>query len=1031
VKTSSIVESQANAFIAQVLTQPLPPIVVVPVEVPDNIQRPMTVDHVDVDIRIHGFVADTTMTLVFGNPNERVLAGDFYFPLPEGATVSGYALDVEGRMVDGVPVEKEKARVVFEKALREGIDPGLVEYTKGNVFKTRVFPIPARGSRTIRVRFLSELIQNERAALYQLPFNFQENIPEFHLRVAVVHGKTQPEICSDLWKDLQFGAQHDSLVAEVTRRNETMREGLLITLPDVERRRIAVERNDNGHNYFTIFDDPPKDISEEAIIPKGTTIYWDVSASRAGCHDREIQLLKSWFSQFKTGDIQVRLMIFCDTLDKLRSFTVKKGNAESLLKAIAALDYDGGTRLALVPPQNGDAAADADLYFLFSDGLNTLGDEQFSEGFAQPLYIVSDAMTAAHPTLRFLAAQSGGEYFNLTRMGIEDVLPRMGRAGLTLLGVDCDCTEARNVVPGLPIPAHGRVGITGELAGKEAKITLRYGIRGKATATRTYQVREDDAFPGDVLRPYWAQRRLDEWLIQPEQHRATIRELGRAHGLVTPETSLMVLENIDQYVRHEIRPPASWPGLREDYDTRLAQKARAKMRRQEDRIERVLALWRKRVQWWKKSYTYEPGFKYMGPTRPKRRIRDSFRAFSFPFFKLDLDYPSWLRERKEPVESEVPPESISEPTSEQPGEWDDARGFELDTPTFCRPGITPAESGALLKRAVVHETESGPYIQIEPWDPETPYLAAIEKAESGQRYAVYLQQREEYGRAPAFYLDCSDFFMRRNNTKRALRILSNIAELALENAFLLRVLAHRLRQWGRFDDSIAVFEEVRNLRGEEPQSHRDLALVLADRAQTRLDIREDNPAGREDLRRAIELLYHVVMNRWDRSREIELTALIELNRLLTMAKRLGITHAEVDGRLVLPMDLDVRIAMTWDADLTDVDLWVTEPSGEKCMYSHKHTTIGGLLSRDFTDGYGPEEYLLRRAMEGTYCIEANYFESRAPLLTGPVTVQVDVFTNYARSNEKRQSLTFRLGKHQDIYKVGEIQLPKKPYGHVQ
>ena len=59
------------------------------------------------------------------------------------------------------------------------------------------------------------------------------------------------------------------------------------------------------------------------------------------------------------------------------------------------------------------------------------------------------------------------------------------------------------------------------------------------------------------------------------------------------------------------------------------------------------------------------------------------------------------------------------------------------------------------------------------------------------------------------------------------------------------------------------------------------------------------------------------------------------------------------------LDCDVRIVLTWDADLTDVDLWVTEPSGEKCFYDHNRTTIGGMLCRDFTQGYGPEEYCLR------------------------------------------------------------------------
>ena len=33
-------------------------------------------------------------------------------------------------------------------------------------------------------------------------------------------------------------------------------------------------------------------------------------------------------------------------------------------------------------------------------------------------------------------------------------------------------------------------------------------------------------------------------------------------------------------------------------------------------------------------------------------------------------------------------------------------------------------------------------------------------------------------------------------------------------------------------------------------------------------------------------------------------------------------------------------------------------------------TIGGLVSRDFTQGYSPEEYLVRRAAHGMYKIDA-------------------------------------------------------------
>ena len=40
--------------------------------------------------------------MTFYNPQPRAMAGDFLFPLPKGATISGYALDIEGKMLNGV-----------------------------------------------------------------------------------------------------------------------------------------------------------------------------------------------------------------------------------------------------------------------------------------------------------------------------------------------------------------------------------------------------------------------------------------------------------------------------------------------------------------------------------------------------------------------------------------------------------------------------------------------------------------------------------------------------------------------------------------------------------------------------------------------------------------------------------------------------------------------------------------------------------------------------------------------------------------
>jgi tetratricopeptide (TPR) repeat protein len=317
-----------------------------------------------------------------------------------------------------------------------------------------------------------------------------------------------------------------------------------------------------------------------------------------------------------------------------------------------------------------------------------------------------------------------------------------------------------------------------------------------------------------------------------------------------------------------------------------------------------------------------------------------------------------------------------------------------------------------------------PGIAIKPWDPATPYLKELRAAKEKDRLAVYFKNRARFGESPAFFLDCADFFFAAKDRDLALQVLSNLAELRLEDAAILRILGYRLRDAGYLDLAIETFEQVLRMRPEEPQSYRDPALTLAHRADENAKKPPPSPAPsvRDDYARAIELLTEVVLRRWDkRFEEIELIALEEVNHVLPRAKAAGVTRIALDPRLIKLLDVDVRIVMTWHADATDIDLWVTEPSGEKAYYQHNRTTIGGLVSRDFTGGYGPEEYLVRRAMHGMYRIDANYYGSRATRLLGPVTVQVDVFTNFGRPNQQRKSLTLRLKEAKETVKIGDIE----------
>ena len=321
-------------------------------------------------------------------------------------------------------------------------------------------------------------------------------------------------------------------------------------------------------------------------------------------------------------------------------------------------------------------------------------------------------------------------------------------------------------------------------------------------------------------------------------------------------------------------------------------------------------------------------------------------------------------------------------------------------------------------------------ITLKRWDPRTPYMANLKAAaESGRAYQVYLDQRAGFGNSPAYFLDCAVFLHEHNQPQLARRMLTSILELGLDEPDLLRVVAYRLIDVGDLDIATNLFEDVLEMRPEEPQSYRDLANVLALRWENS-DWRSAHPQqADQNISRAMALLHQVVFGRWDlRLQEIEIIALMELNRLMAMVDRLlpekrkEILRPDLDPRLAGVLDVGLRIVLSWDTDLTDVDLWITEPTGNNVFYAEPHSAIGGRLSRDFTQGYGPEEYVLKQPIPGNYQIRAKYYGSRQRNLLGPVTVKAVIFTNWAHPDEERRELTLRLDRVRDIASVGEVRI---------
>src|SRR5215468_1164983 len=113
---------------------------------------------VDVRFRTEGDLAVTEVEHVFHNPADgRPREGTFRFPVPDGAMLTGLAMEIDGKLVEGEIVERDRARQIYDEVVDAMQDPALLEWEAGNWFKLRVFPLAPNADKRVIIRYAAPL----------------------------------------------------------------------------------------------------------------------------------------------------------------------------------------------------------------------------------------------------------------------------------------------------------------------------------------------------------------------------------------------------------------------------------------------------------------------------------------------------------------------------------------------------------------------------------------------------------------------------------------------------------------------------------------------------------------------------------------------------------------------------------------------------------------------------------------------------------------------------------------------------------
>lgn len=931
------------------------------------------IDSVEVRATVSGTVARSRIELVLHNPNDRVLEGQLQFPLLDGQVVSGFALDIDGRLRDAVAVPKAQARRVFDDVTRQRVDPALLQMAQGHFHSLRVYPLPPRGTRRVMLELTQTLDlrpdgRGGAQAVYRLPLDFGGRVASQSLELRLsgiaarhVHARLRS-------RSLVPVADGDGLVLRHRASNVEGADLLELRLDQQGRGPAVATQDFRGRTYAYAELPAPRDLPTAARPrPRSVGLVWDASASAAR-RDRakELALLDRWFRQLDS--VAVQLKVVRDEAEPPQAFQVEGGDWSALRRRLEDAVPDGATNLGAM-----SAPAGSEIALLFTDGVGNVGDAALAPA-AVPVMAVSSSTGVETARLRRHAEDSGGEHIDLLRLELPEALRLLGTQRTRIAGLDAE--GATELVAASRYPDGGRFIVAALLTQPQAELRLRLlqpdGRQRIERVAVRHDARTAPATPG-IAAQQWARLRWEELSADETRHRARMDRLGLQFNLLTPRTSLLVLDDPADYVRHGIEPPPGDPALVQAVERLAALRPPADGPPLQARLAQLTQAFNERVRWWEHSFPKDGP-----PSKPAAADRGAFQGERLARESAPAPAPAGM----------APPPPAAAP--------------------MAAPAPAPAPAGASPAGGPGGAQEV--QIALRRWQPDSAYARRMRSAAPGEAYAVYLDERGGYENSTAFFLDAADILMDKGQPALAARVLSNLAEMQLEERHVLRILAYRLLQWERVAAALPILERVLELAPDEPQSWRDLGLALAAAGQAQ---------------RAVDALWHVATQPQDmRFGDMRLIALVELNAVAAQARERGVAvdTSAIPAELQRNLPVALRTVLSWDADNTDIDLWVTDPDGERAFYGHRFTYQGGLVSRDVTGGYGPEEFVLRAPKPGRYKVQANFYGHRQQIVAPATTLMLDFVTGFGSADEKRQRIVLRLSGSNRMVDVGEFEV---------
>ncbi|MCI0588740.1 MAG: VWA domain-containing protein [Planctomycetes bacterium] len=528
-------------------------------------------------VRLVDGVASTEIEQVFRNHGPVSAEEDYLFPLPDDAVASDLSLWIDGRETRGELLDRDRARQIYEGIVRRNRDPALLEWVGRGCVRVAAFPVPAGGEAKVRLRYTNLLPTSAGVFEYRLPLNLAA-IARGGLRSLLVDASIEssrplaaiysPTHALDVRRE---GDRRARALLEATNVAADRDFRLLVAPADKEFGFVFLPNRREGEaGTFVALIAPRFDLEAGKVLPKDLVMVIDTSGSMAG---EKIEQAKGAFRQalgrLRPGD-RFNLIRFSSEAEAFREAPVEASpeNLEAARAWVGRIEARGGTNIdeglarAL---QAGRSEGRVPLLFFVTDGLPTVGvtDEKAilanarsRNGAGARIFVFGVGNDVNTRLLDTLAEETRAarEYVRAgedIEVKVSSLVDKVASPVLSEVSVVFEGAEAHDLYPRqMPDLFKGSsLVLVGRYRG-EGRKTAR--LSGRFADARREWVYEIDLprveSRNDSIRQLWASRKvyylLDDLRMNGESREVVeeIRRLGREHGIVTPYTSYLVVE---------------------------------------------------------------------------------------------------------------------------------------------------------------------------------------------------------------------------------------------------------------------------------------------------------------------------------------------------------------------------------------------------------------------------------------------------------------------------------------------------------